>query len=190
MTSFTKETGATDVAATFSPQIAGKVVLITGSSPNSLSETAATAIARHNPALLILGGRSPALVQETQKSILSKFPAVKTRLLIFDLASLDSVRKGAAEVNGYSENIDVLINSAGIMAVPFQKTGDGIESQFAVNHLGHFLFTNLIVGKLSKYARIINVTSGGYAFGGVRFDDINFEVYEIDCKLFNLLTFS
>jgi NAD(P)-dependent dehydrogenase (short-subunit alcohol dehydrogenase family) len=62
------------------------------------------------------------------------------------------------------------------MATPFEKTVDGFESQFGVNHLGPFLFKMLLVRKLARGGRIVNVSSTGYAFGGVRFDDPNFEV--------------
>lgn len=172
----TYESTASELAAKFSAQIAGKVVLITGCSPASLAASVAITIASQNPALLILAGRTRSVIEDTEKTILEKSPEAKTRLLIFDLASLKSVREAAAEVNKYSESIDVLINSAGLMASPYEKTIDGIESQFAVNHLGHFLFTNLIISKFPRGGRVLNVTSGGYAFGGVRYDDVNFEV--------------
>jgi hypothetical protein len=178
MFTYTQDTTASEAAAHLSAHIAGKVILITGSSPKSLAETAALAIAAHKPALLILHGRSKTAIEEAQANIVRQYPSVNTRALIFDLASIESVRKGAAEVNSYPEQIDVVINSAGVMAVPFSKTVDGVETHFAVNHLAHFLFTNLIVGRLSSGARILNVTSSAYAFGGVRFDDINFEVSE------------
>lgn len=62
------------------------------------------------------------------------------------------------------------------MAVPYRKTPDGVESQFGTNHLGHFLFTNLVLSKIKEGGRIINVTSSGYTIGGVLYDDYNFEV--------------
>lgn len=182
MSAFTEDTTASEVASKFSARIKGKVILITGASPNSLAETAALAIAAQSPALIILHGRSKAAIEETEKNVLAKNASVKTRILLCDLSSFASVRKGAAEINSYPENIDVIINSAGIMAAPFSKTVDGVESHFAVNHLAHFLLTNLVVGKLAKNAKILNVTSGGYALGGVRFDDVNFEVRKATLK--------
>jgi NAD(P)-dependent dehydrogenase (short-subunit alcohol dehydrogenase family) len=96
---------------------------------------------------------------------------------MLDLASLASVRKAAAQVNSYMETVDVLINNAATMAGPYEKTENGFESQFATNHLGHFLFTNLLMEKMVRRgARVINVTSNGYGFGGIRFEDPNFEV--------------
>ena len=73
----------------------------------------------------------------------------------------------------------MLINNAAIMAVPYAKTVDGVESQFGTNHIGHFLFTNLIMPKLlaaKRGARVLNVSSSGHKRGQVRFDDYNFEV--------------
>jgi len=176
MSKFTGDSTASEVAATLAANIANKIVLITGCSPNGLGATAAMAIAPHNPGLIILTGRTRSLIEETERAILAKTPYVKTRLLIFDFANLKSVREATTELNKYPENIDVLINNAGIMATPFEKTADGFESQFGVNHLGPFLFTMLLVGKLSRGGRIVNVSSNGYAFGGVRFGDPNFEV--------------
>lgn len=175
MFGFNEDSTATEVAAALSAHIAGKVVLITGCSPNGLGATAALAIAPHKPALLILAGRTRVSIEETEKAVFDVNPEVKTRILLFDLASLASVREAAREVCGYEEKIDVLINNAGIMAAPYGKTIDGFESQFGVNHLGPFLLTNLILGKIRKGGRIVNVSSNGYIMGQVRFDDPNFE---------------
>ncbi|TFK78017.1 NAD(P)-binding protein, partial [Polyporus arcularius HHB13444] len=73
--------------------------------------------------------------------------------------------------------IDVLVNNAGIMATPYGKTVDGIESQFGTNHIGHFLFTNLIIPKLleSKQGRVVNVSSNGHRLSDIRWDDFNFQ---------------
>jgi NAD(P)-dependent dehydrogenase (short-subunit alcohol dehydrogenase family) len=176
MPKYTQDSTASEVASHLATHIAGKVILITGGSPQGLGATAALAIAPYNPSLIILTGRNRSLLEETEKAIKAKTPTAKIRLLIFDLASLKSVREAAAEVNGYPENIDILINNAGIMATPYEKTVDGHESQFGVNHLGHFLFTKLIVEKIPHGGRILNVSSDGYQMGGVRFDDPNFEV--------------
>jgi len=97
-----------------------------------------------------------------------------------DLSSLSSVRKAAASINSKIEKLDILINNAGVMAIKdFAKSEDGIEMQFAANHVGHFLLTNLLMEKISRAgegARVVNVSSGGYVCSGVRFKDWNFEV--------------
>jgi len=75
------------------------------------------------------------------------------------------------------EQIDTVINSAGSMAAPYHKSVNGFESQLQTNHLSFFLFVNLIMEKLlASKARIVNVSSEGYAFGGIRYSDFNFHV--------------
>jgi NAD(P)-dependent dehydrogenase (short-subunit alcohol dehydrogenase family) len=96
-----------------------------------------------------------------------------------DLDSLASVRKAAAEVASWEDvAIDVLINNAAVMAAPYSTTKDGFESQFGVGHLGHFLFTCLLLkaNKIKSGGRIVNVSSGGHRLGPVRFDDPGFTV--------------
>jgi NAD(P)-dependent dehydrogenase (short-subunit alcohol dehydrogenase family) len=83
------------------------------------------------------------------------------------LSSQTSVRRAAAEVDGLVEQIDVLINNAAITPGPYSKTVDGIESQFGVNHIGHFLLTNLLAPKIlaaKPGARIVNVSSSAHRY--------------------------
>lgn len=77
----------------------------------------------------------------------------------FDLASLESVRKAARELNRQIEHIDALMHIAGVFATRFEKTADGYESMFQVNHLGPFLLTNLLRDKLIGGGRVITVTA-------------------------------
>jgi NAD(P)-dependent dehydrogenase (short-subunit alcohol dehydrogenase family) len=155
-------------------------VLITGASPGGLGAETARAIARQNPKLVILAGRNLSKLKITEEIIKSDGPSIaEIRLLQIDLGSQASVRKAAEEVNGYEGPIDVLINNAAIMAVPFQLSVDGLESQLATNHVGHFLFTNLIISKLLAAeggCRVVNVSSSGHKREKFRFEDYNFEV--------------
>lgn len=141
--SFTAETRASQLVADpdIASQIKGKVILTTGPSPNSLGEAFVRAIAKASPALLILAGRDAAKLEQTAKSIHAENPDVKvaTRTLELNLASLAQVRRAAEKVlHEWTDvrHIDVVVNNAGIMAVPFRLTEDGYESQFATNHLG------------------------------------------------------
>ncbi|KAF2714124.1 dehydrogenase [Pleomassaria siparia CBS 279.74] len=177
---------ASEVAAAHASIIAGKVVLATGVSPNSLGAQFVETIAHYKPSLLILAGRSAAKVQATADKIKANFETanVETRVLILDLASQVQIREAAKEVLTYPEtNIDVVVNSAGIMGGPYSKTKDGLESQFGANYIGHFLFTNLIMLKIlaSKSPRIVNVSSKGHEMSSIRFDDYNFK----DGKTYN-----
>jgi NAD(P)-dependent dehydrogenase (short-subunit alcohol dehydrogenase family) len=100
-----------------------------------------------------------------------------------DLGSLKSIRKAAEEVQSWNDiTIDVLINNAAVMACPYATTEDGFESQFGVGHLGHFLFTNLLLegGKIRDGGRIVNVSSDGHRLGEVHFDDIGFNVSAVE----------
>ncbi|KAF2444082.1 NAD(P)-binding protein [Karstenula rhodostoma CBS 690.94] len=135
------------------------------------------AIAAHNPALLILAGRSPQKIAATAATLAAINPAVKTRALHLDLASQASIRRAAAQVNAYDEDhIDVLVNNAGVMAGPYRTTAEGLEMQFGANHLGHFLFTNLIMEKLlaAPHPRVVNISSDGHRLSGIRWDDVGF----------------
>ncbi|KAF5012726.1 hypothetical protein FDECE_1219 [Fusarium decemcellulare] len=148
---FTSLSLATDVSAAFPESVKGKTIIITGVSPNSLGLATAFALAAQEPERLILTGRSADKVQASIDNLKSSFPGVKYDSLLFDLSSQASVRAAAAKLN---DNLDIpevhiLINNAGVMAIAeLTLSDDDIEMSFATNHIGHFLFTNLIIGKL------------------------------------------
>ena len=173
-------TTGTQVAADLASHIHDKVVLVTGISPKSLGASFVQIIAAHSPKLLILAGRALPKARETAAAIASIAPGVETRLLELNLASQKSVRKAADEVLAYpEEKIDVLVLNAGIMATPYAVTEDGLEMQFGSNHIGHFLFANLIMGKVvgaKDGGRVVSVSSTGHRFGPVRFGDLGFDV--------------
>ncbi|KAH8551427.1 hypothetical protein BGW37DRAFT_513254 [Umbelopsis sp. PMI_123] len=178
---FGNQTEAEEVATYFGNEIKGKTVLITGCTWGGLGAEAARVVAKHHAGLVIVAGRKQESLDDTIQKIKEETPSANVRPLIIDLASLESVRKAAAEVNAYPEAIDVLINNAAIMASPYHTTKDGFEAQFGTNHIGPFLFTNLIMPKLlaSKTGapppRIVNVSSIGHIFSPIRFDDPFFE---------------
>jgi NAD(P)-dependent dehydrogenase (short-subunit alcohol dehydrogenase family) len=87
-----------------------------------------------------------------------------------DLASLASVRSFAEGVRG---PVDVLINNAGVMAVPESRTADGFEMQIGTNHLGHFALTGLLLDRITD--RVVTVSSGAHRIGKIRLDDLNWE---------------
>ena len=177
---YTNQTTIQELVSDYASIIEGKTILTTGVTPGGLGATFMEAIAVANPALLILAGRTESKIQQTADTITSKNPKVKTKNLILDLSSLKAVRKAAEEVNSWSDvpKIDVLVNNAAIMAVDFKLTEDGFESQFATNHLAHFLFTNLIIEKLlsSPSPRVVSVSSDGHRASAIRWGDPNFSV--------------
>ncbi|XP_007892577.1 retinol dehydrogenase 13 isoform X2 [Callorhinchus milii] len=101
-----------------------------------------------------------------------------------DLASLQSVRHFVSKFNKEEERLDVLINNAAVMRCPHWETEDGFEMQLGVNHLGHFLLTNLLLEKLKKSgnSRIINVSSLAHIVGRIDFNDLNWERKKYDTK--------
>jgi NAD(P)-dependent dehydrogenase (short-subunit alcohol dehydrogenase family) len=94
-----------------------------------------------------------------------------------DLADLDNVHAAAQRILGAGHSIDILINNAAIMANPETRVGPGWESQFATNHLGHFVLTNLLWPLLiaDGGARVVALSSRGHKRSGIRFDDLMFE---------------
>ncbi|KAI1127589.1 WW domain-containing oxidoreductase [Nemania abortiva] len=173
------QTTASELVGELASEIKGKVVLTTGVSPKSLGATFVETIAIAEPAMLILAGRNPAKTGQTADAIKAANANVKTRVLELDLGSLAAVRRAAEVVLSWDDvpYIDVLVNSAGIMAVDFKLSPEGYENQFATNHLGPWLFTNLIMNKVlaSKVPRIVNVSSDGHRLNPIRWDDYNFE---------------
>ena len=185
-TEYNAATDASTVADAFPDQIANKIILITGVSPGGIGGVTAKALAAKGPKLLILASRTPDKVQAVIKDIEAAHPESATRFLELDLGSQKSARKAAAELMGYADlpRIDVLINNAAVMNLPERTLSpEGIETTFATNHIGHFLFTNLIMEKLLAAAktnhrgetRIVNVASLAINTSPVRFSDYNFE---------------
>ncbi|KAI9021289.1 dehydrogenase [Hyaloraphidium curvatum] len=182
MPDFGFDTTAEEAARAYTAQIRGKNVLITGASPNSLGAECARVCAKEGANLVVLAGRNRKNLEDTAEAIRKDTPGAQLRLLDLDLQNFEQVRQAAKEVLGYKENINVLFNNAGIMAVPYRiaAKGKGLESQIAGNHFGHFEFTMLIMPKLlaastpAFKSRIINVSSAGHQLGPVRFDDLNF----------------
>ncbi|KAI1780430.1 NAD(P)-binding protein [Hypoxylon cercidicola] len=159
--------------------IKGKVILVTGVTLGGLGGGFVLAVARAQPSLLILAGRSVTKLQQTAQAVSEQSPRVNVRTLELDLISLAAARKAAEAVNAWSDvpQIDILVNNAGVMATEWASSPDGHESQLAINHLGHFLFTNLIMRKILKSPapRVVIVSSNGHRLSPVRFDDPNFK---------------
>ncbi len=94
----------------------------------------------------------------------------KTEVRRLDLADLASIREFA---DGWSGEIDLLINNAGVMIPPLTRTADGFELQFGTNHLGHFALTNLLLPQVT--GRVVTVSSSAHRVGKIDFDDLNWE---------------
>lgn len=93
----------------------------------------------------------------------------RIELMLCDLGSLASIRSFAAEFHAKHDVLDVLVNNAGVVTVKRQTTADGFEAMMGVNHLGHFLLTNLLLDAIvrSPQGRIVNVSSGAHKIGRI-----------------------
>ncbi|KAM3379839.1 short-chain dehydrogenase TIC 32, chloroplastic isoform X1 [Capsicum galapagoense] len=121
--------------------------------------------------------------KKIKENIIKSIPNAKIDFMELNLSSMESIRKFAKEYNSAGHPLNILINNAGIMIPPFILSQDKIELQFAVNHLGHFLLTNLLLEnmkntakKSKKEGRIVNVASAAHDFAysqGILFDKIN-----------------
>ncbi len=153
----------------------GKRVLITGA--NSGIGFATAKILAGKGAEIIAACRNRERGQRALEDIAREARGPAPRLLELDLNSLSSVREAAGKMLGENNAIDVLINNAGIILPQRELSADGYESQFATNHLGHFLLTRLLVPLLEKAesGRIINLSSGAHWAGKIHFDDIMLE---------------
>ncbi|CAF3571608.1 unnamed protein product [Adineta steineri] len=153
----------------------GKTVIITGSN-SGVGKYTAIELAKRG-AHIILACRDRKRTEEALKEICKLSGSNNVEIEIVDLASLKSIEECAKRLCGRLSKLDVLINNAGVMMAS-EKSVDGYEIHFAVNHLGHFLLTNLLLDLMKKApsARIINVSSVNHAFLNItiNWDDINF----------------
>ncbi|KAJ7509501.1 hypothetical protein B0H11DRAFT_1846543 [Mycena galericulata] len=185
---FSFSTTAEEVAVALADQISGKNVLITGTSIGGIGFETARVIAKYADLVVITG-------HSVERRRAKELPAAHIRALFLDLSSMAAVRTAAAEVNGYPEPIHVLINNAAATIGPFKLTVDGLESQMATNHVGHFLFTTLIAPKIRaaktpRYTpRVVFVSSDVHAFcDGVDLDAIEhpraeaYETWQAYCR--------
>ena len=137
----------------------GRTVLVTGTTVGGLGQFTALELARRG-ARVVLAGRRSERVAETRAAILEHVPSASLESLVVDLSDLASVRRAAAEAAGLGP-IDVLVNNAGVMGTPYERTADGLERQMATNHFGPFLLTGLLLPQLvaSEDATVVTVSS-------------------------------
>ena len=153
-----------------------KTVVISGAT-NGIGKAAAIELSKENPKLLFTY-RNQHLADELLAEIKALSPDTLVHSVYCDFSKQDSIKKCADEIIGLCGNIDVLINNAGVVNTSYHETSEGIENTFAVNHLGYFLFTNLLLNKLKgeNEARIVNVSSAAHSFvKEMQWEDINFK---------------
>ena len=144
------------------PDQSGRTFVVTGAN-SGLGASTARALAAHG-ATVVLACRNV-----TKGEAAAKTMPGDVRVQPLDLADLASVRAFADSV----ADVDVLVNNAGVMAVPFGRTADGFEMQVGTNFLGHFALTGLLLDRIA--ARVVTVSSNAHKAGQINLDDLNWE---------------
>ncbi|CAI9783234.1 unnamed protein product [Fraxinus pennsylvanica] len=167
-------------------------VIITGGASGIGLETSRV-LARRN-AHVIIGARNMEAANEAKQLILKDNNNARIDIFKLNLASLKSVKAFADHFISLNLPLNVLINNAGIMFCPYQLSEDGIEMQFATNHLGHFYLTSLLLDKMKETAkstgiegRIVNLSSVAHIhtyYKGIQFDRINDKISYSDKKAY------
>ena len=150
-----------------------KICLVTGANAGIGFETAKSLCASGATTVLIC--RSEEKARKAAAEIKKEVPDAKTDYAVADLSSQKQVRAMAETIQGRYDKIDVLINNAGSWFSDFELTEDGVERQWAINHLSPFLLTHLLLPNLQKAPdpRIINVSSDSHFHGKIHFKDVN-----------------
>ncbi len=157
------------------PDQSGRTAVVTGASSGLGLETARVLAQRG--AAVVLACRDMAKAGQAAERIRASAARASVRAVHLDLARLASVREAAGEISAACPRLDLLINNAGVMAVPCQRTEDGFELTFATNHLGPFALTGLLLERLlaTPGSRIVTVSSIGHRQGVMHFDDLQLE---------------
>jgi NAD(P)-dependent dehydrogenase (short-subunit alcohol dehydrogenase family) len=173
------------------PDWSGRTAVVTGANAGLGLQAARVLAARG--AHVVLACRNLDKAGHAADRIAAESPGARTSVVRLDLASQSSVRGAAEEIRARFPSVDLLVNNAGVMEVPYQRTEDGFELTLATNHLGPFALTGLLLDRLAAGARIVTVSSIGHLDGVIDFGDLQSERhYDPDqaysqSKLANLL---
>jgi NAD(P)-dependent dehydrogenase (short-subunit alcohol dehydrogenase family) len=153
------------------PDQAGRTVLVTGAS-SGLGLRSSEALASRG-ARVLMGCRNQEKAAVALQAVKQAAAGAPPQVVPLDLADLDDVRATAERLNRELERLDVLMNNAGVMAIPHQRTRQGFEMQFGTNHLGHFALSGLLLPLLRRAhaARVVTVSSFVHRAARIRFDD-------------------
>jgi len=153
----------------------GKIIIITGANSGIGKETAIS-LAKMGAKIVMLC-RNEKRGQEALEEIKKKSSSGNVELILADLSNQESIYSAVNQFKSKYDHLDMLINNAGLILKERKLTLDGYETTFAVNHLGHFLLTNLLLDLLIKSSpsRIINVSSSAHKYAKLNLEDINSE---------------
>jgi NAD(P)-dependent dehydrogenase (short-subunit alcohol dehydrogenase family) len=152
------------------PDLAGRTAIVTGAN-SGIGFVTAEQLAAHG-AEVVLAVRDTSRGEAAAERIRWTQPAARLDVESLDLSDLASVRDFAGRWVAKGRPVDLLINNAGVMAIPRRENADGFEMQLATNHLGHFALTGRLLDAVSKNGRIVNVSSGAHRMGRMNFDDL------------------
>ncbi|WP_194943528.1 MULTISPECIES: SDR family oxidoreductase [Brevundimonas] len=157
------------------PDLSGRLAIVTGATGGLGLETALVLAGKG--AEVVLAARNPAKGAEAERLIRSRHPDAAVRFELLDLASLASVQAFAERPLATGRPIDILIDNAGVMALPTrQTTVDGFEMQFGTNYLSHFaLVGRLLPLLIGAKARLVQLSSVAHRSGHIRLDDLNYQ---------------
>lgn len=155
------------------PDQRGRVAVVTGAN-SGIGYVTARELARRG-ARVLLACRSETRGRDAAERLAAEVPYVQAEFVRLDLGDLLSVREFAAAFPG--DRLDLLVNNAGVMALPYSTTSDGFETQFGVNHLGHFALTGLLLPALlaAPGARVVTVSSMVHALANIDINHLNSE---------------
>lgn len=175
------------------PDQSGRIAVVTGAS-SGIGLEAARVLAQKN-ALVILAVRDVAKGKAVADTIRKQAPGAEVIVRELDLSSLTSIKTFADSIIHNCKQLDLLIDNAGVMMCPYEKTRDGFEIQFGTNHIGHFALTLRLLALLKKTpgSRVVLVSSQAHKRGKLDFSDLNWKTRKYntvqaysDSKLANL----
>jgi len=157
------------------PDLTGRTAVVTGAN-SGLGFQTALQLARRG-ARVVLACRSQPRGQASLQRLHALLPAADATVTALDLADLSSVRRFAAAYRDENESLVLLVNNAGVMALPYAQTADGFEMQLGTNHLGHFALTGLLLPALlaGPESRVVTVSSAAHRMGHIDFADLQSE---------------
>ncbi|MDD3446966.1 MAG: oxidoreductase [Zavarzinia sp.] len=162
------------------PDQSGRTIVVTGANSGLGYHTANALAARGGR--VIMACRNPAKADPAMRAIAANYPNARIEVRPLDLADLTSIESFATALTADVGALDLLVNNAGVMALPLARTKDGFEMQVGTNHLGHFALTGRLLPMLEKGtgARVVTVASLAHKMGLINLDDLNWETRRYD----------
>ncbi|HYW97175.1 MAG TPA: oxidoreductase [Bacteroidales bacterium] len=153
----------------------GKIIVVTGANSGLGYWTTYHLAKRH--AEVVMACRNTSKANEAADKIRKDFPSARLDIMELDLADIESIKRFSEAFHKKYKQLNILINNAGVMAIPERRTKQGFEMQFGTNHLGHFVLTSLLFDLIKKTrgSRVVTLSSLMHKRGEIRFEDLNWD---------------